>query len=59
MDKFIEGKPIIVDERFIAKVLDCSPLYTSWYLQRHYNKNNPLYKQYLKLMDKKQEKKNV
>jgi len=47
MEKYIEGKKVIVDEHFIAKTLDCSSLYTDWYLQRHFNKNHPLYKRYL------------
>ena len=47
LDKYIKGEKIIVDEYFIAAVLDCSPLYTSWYLERHFSKNNPLYEKYL------------
>lgn len=59
MDKFIEGKPVIVDERFIANTLTCSVLYPEWILDRHFSKNHPLYKKYLKLKDKKKDKNNV
>lgn len=47
MEKYIEGKKIIIDEYVIGKVLNCSSLYTEWFLNRHFSKNNPLYKKYL------------
>ena len=47
MEKYIEGKKIVVDEHFIAAVLDCSSLYTQWFLDRHFSKSHPLYKKYL------------
>lgn len=52
MEKYIEGDKIVVDEKFIAKVLDCSELYTEWFLERHFSKNHPLYKKYLEKKDK-------
>jgi len=57
MEKYIEGKPVIIDENFIAKLLQVSPMYADWYLERHFNKNHPLYSKYLTLIESKKSKK--
>lgn len=53
MEKYLEGKPVTIDAKFISKVLDCSPMYADWILEHHFNKNHPLYNRYL---DKKNAK---